>query len=349
MRLTRLTPRLTHRVIAPLLSIGINGLGRIGKALFRQLIDDVDVNIVAINAVNLKITDVEDYLNYDSVGHNDGSNILVSIDGDYLIINHHRIHFLSERDAEKISWECDYLVDATGAFLTAQLCQKHKTPYVIMSAPPLDDTPSFIYGANHHQYRGEKIVSASSCTSNCLAPLIKLISDNYNIENCSFLTIHAATGSQNVVDSANTKRSGRSVLNNIIPYSTGASRELVKIFPELKGKIFGNSVRIPVSNVSLVDITLRVTEKLDLADLQSLISASALIDKVDVFGINNKPLVSCDFIGTVTPSIFDATLSFKTTENEAKLSVWYDNEWSYAAQVVRLVKHMFQTNHSPTL
>ena len=321
--------------------IGINGFGRIGKGVFLQALEMENIQIKAINAVNLDIKELEDYLRYDSCHKNIISNYnLEIISNNQFKIKNQIINLLSERDPEKLLWECDYLIEATGSFLTTEKCEKHNVRNVIMSAPSKDNTPTFIFGANHLDYTNQKIISASSCTTNCLAPFIKLIKDNYSIKNCCFTTIHSATSSQFTVDVfKKSARIKRSIFNNIIPHTTGASQSIVKLFPDLEGKIIGNSVRVPVSNCSLLDVTLQIEEEnITLENIYQLFTYSQLYGKV--FSINEKDLVSSDFMSTTTPCILDLKASLSLGKGIFKLMFWYDNEWSYCSQILRLLNHI---------
>ena len=327
------------------IKIGINGLGRIGKCVFLQLLNDTDVKIGAVNAVNLHINELEDYLNYDS--SHTTQKIKVNILNETTFeIGRHTIQLLSNRDAEMLDWnECEYVIDATGAFLTTKKCKLHNSKYIIMSAPPEDTTTdTFIFGANHEKYNGEKIVSGSSCTTNCIAPMMKLLIDNYQVNHCNFITIHSATASQYTIDVNKIgARTNRSVFNNIIPHSTGASKSIIQIFPELEGKIHGTSVRVPTSNCSLLDFNIELDDTtVNLDTIEQLIQESGLMNKL--YGINTKNLVSSDFMTTITPTIFDKKASLNMGNGKLKLLLWYDNEWSYSAQLIRLVKHMYFFN-----
>lgn len=326
------------------IKIGINGMGRIGKCVLLQLINDNSVKIGAINAVNLKLEELEDYLNYDSAHKTQKVQIEI-LNEDTFKIGRHEIRLLCNRDAEKLDWgDCEYLIDATGAFLTKDKCKLHNSKYVVMSAPPKDETETFIFGANHEKYNGEKIISGSSCTTNCMAPMVKLLRDNFEIKNCNFITIHSATASQYTIDVCKkTSRTNRSVINNIIPHSTGASKSIINIFPELEGKIYGTSVRVPTMNCSLLDFNVELEgEDVSLDKIEELINNSELNGKV--YGVNNKNLVSTDFMSTRTPTIFDKKASLEMGPGKLKMLLWYDNEWSYSTQLIRLVKHMYHFN-----
>jgi len=326
--------------------LGINGLGRIGKCVFLQLLHDVTVEIVAINATSLKVEDIEDYLKYDS-NHKKEIPPITIIDNNRIEICHHKITLLSDRDPENLHWEkynCDYVIDATGAFLTEEKCMLHNVKYVIMTAPAKDETKSYIYGANHELYKGEKIISGSSCTTNCLAPCLKIITDNYKIKNVSFTTIHATTASQYTVDVfKKSSRTNRSILNNIIPHTTGASSSIIKILPELKGKIHGTSVRVPVTNCSLLDVIIEVeNEEINLKDVEDLFKSNT--NYKSVYDVNSKNVVSSDFMTTESPCILDVNASMNMGKDKIKLMLWYDNEWSYSTQLIRMMKYMYHYN-----
>jgi len=326
--------------------LGINGLGRIGKCVFLQLLDDVTVEIVAINTTSLKVEEIEDYLRYDS-NHKRELPPISIIDSNTFEISHHKIALLSDRNPENLHWEkynCDYVIDATGAFLTKEKCELHKVKYVIMSAPAKDETNSYIYGANQEEYKGEKIISASSCTTNCLAPCLKLITDNYKIKNVSFTTIHATTASQYTVDVfKKSSRTNRSILNNIIPHTTGASSSITKILPELKDKIYGTSVRVPVTNCSLLDVTVEVEEGIiTINEIEKLFKENKYYKSV--YDVNSKNVVSSDFMTTESPCILDVKASMNMGKDKIKLMLWYDNEWSYSTQLIRMMKYICEYN-----
>ena len=240
--------------------------------------------------------------------------------------------------------ECEYIIDATGSYLTTEKCADHNANYVIMSSPPKDNTPTFIVGANEQTYNGEKVVSGSSCTTNCIAPILRLLNDTYGIEDCVFTTIHAATASQYVVDVLKkSSRTNRSIFNNIIPHTTGASSSVTSVLPILEGKINGTSVRVPVVNCSLVDLNVGLSNKnVTLKEISQLIKSDALY-KV-VYDVSDKKLVSGDFVTTTTPTILDVNASIDMGNGRLKLMVWYDNEWSYSSQLIRLVERMVEFN-----
>lgn len=330
-----------------MINIGINGFGRIGKCVFLQLLSNAKFSIKCINATDIKVSEIEDYLNFDT-SHKHNMKIKVEmLSSELFRIDNQVIHLISERDAKKIDWkkmECEYIIDATGSYLTSEKCADHNANYVIMSSPPKDNTPTFIVGANEQTYNGEKVVSGSSCTTNCIAPILKLLNENYGINDCVFTTIHAATASQYVVDVLKkSSRTNRSIFNNIIPHTTGASSSVTAVLPELEGKINGTSVRVPVVNCSLVDLNVELYNKsVKLKDISALIKSNSLY-KV-VYDVSDKKLVSGDFITTTTPSILDVNASIDMGNGRLKLMVWYDNEWSYSSQLIRLVERMVEFN-----
>ncbi len=334
-----------------MIRIGINGFGRIGKTLFLQLLDDNDIKVCAINAVELENKYVEQYLKYDSV-HKYDTNFKVDIcENDYFSCkNQTNVKILRDRDATKLDWKkysCEYVIDCTGSYLTKEKCQEHNVDYIIMSAPSKDNSPTFVYGANHINYKGERIISGASCTTNCITPVLKWLNDKLEIISGSFTTIHSTTASQYTVDVLKkNSRTNRSIINNIIPHTTGASSAISAIIPELKDKIHGTSLRVPISNVSLVDMVIECKNKhYSLNDIFSDIN-SISYELKDVLQINKNTLVSCDFISNKCPSIIDSKASIDLGNGKYKLMVWYDNEWSYSAQLIRLIKYMYHYNNS---
>jgi glyceraldehyde 3-phosphate dehydrogenase len=335
-----------------MINIGINGFGRIGKCVFLQLLNNPKFSIKCINVLNISITEIEDYLKYDSTHKYNNTFKVDIISNTELQINQHIIKLFSDRNAKNINWKkynCNYLIDATGSYLTTEKCLDHNVDYIIMSSPPKDKTPSFIFGANHEKYNGEKIISGSSCTTNCIAPMLKILNDEYIINNCVFTTIHATTASQYTVDIVNkSSRTNRSILNNIIPHTTGASSSIINVLPELNGKINGTSIRVPVSNGSLLDLNIELENKnITLNDVKNLLLKNKHFKTV--FDINEKKLVSCDFITTTTPTILDINASIDMGNGKFKLMIWYDNEWSYSAQLINLIEYIqhLNTNLNP--
>jgi glyceraldehyde 3-phosphate dehydrogenase len=252
-------------------------------------------------------------------------------------------------DARKIKWRnygCNYVIEATGCYLTTDKCKMHNVDVVVITAPPKDDTKTFIYGVNENTYRGETIISGSSCTTNCLAPMLRLLNDTYRVKDCVFTTIHAATATQFVVDIVHkTARTNRSVFNNIIPHTTGASASVTCVLPELIGKVNGTSVRVPVSDGSLVDLNIELEDKnVTLSDIVNLLKTHRLYKQV--YAVSDKKLVSSDFLTTTTPTILDVDASIDMGNGRFKLMIWYDNEWSYSAQLIRLMESVDNYNFS---
>lgn len=323
--------------------IGINGFGRIGKTCLLQLIDDLEVQIKCINATSLRIDEIEDYLKYDSTHkiYNKNFNFEI-ISNNQFKINHHTITLVSDRNPKNIPWRklgCNIVIEATGSFLTTEKCSEHDVDNVIITSPAKDNTPTYIYGVNHEKYKGESIISASSCTSNCLAPILHFLSHNYGIKHAVFTTIHASTASQNTVDIVDQKaRTSRSIFNNIIPHSTGASSSIYFVLPELNGKIFGTSVRVPVVNCSLLDLNVELENTPDLNDIFNSIRINSKYGIL--YDINNKKLVSTDFTTTIIPCIIDSKSTIDMGNGKFKFMIWYDNEWSYSAQIIRLLKEV---------
>lgn len=323
--------------------VGINGFGRIGKCMFLQLLDHKFINVKAINVPDFNIQYLETYLLNDSTHHYNKDWNLTIINESTFSINDQIVHILNNRDASQLNWnqyDIEYVIDATGVYLTQEKAEKHNVDYVIMCAPPKDNTPCFVMNGNHEDYNGEKIVSNASCTTNCIIPVLNYLHKKYIIENANFTTIHSTTASQNTIDTCKFKnRTCRSILNNIIPHSTGASSSISKIIPDLKGKIFGTSLRIPTSNVSLVDLNVHLKEDTNIDSLLRDLS------KVPYLHVDNSCFsVSSDYNTTKCPSIIDGKASMPMNYNSYKLMIWYDNEWSYTAKTIELVEHMYKTN-----
>ncbi len=334
--------------------VGINGFGRIGKTLFLQLLDNPLFEIKALNSVTLEVNKLEVYLKHDSVHHyNKDFQINILDDSNFTIIKGdrvHHVHIFRDRNAKNLNWR-DYqvqaLFDCTGSYLTTEKCLEHNVDLVIMSAPPKDKTKTFVYGVNHKEYNLENVISAASCTTNCITPVLKWLNDNLKIIDGNFTTIHATTASQYTVDILNKNvRTERSILNNIIPHTTGASSAISAVIPELTGKINGTSIRVPISNVSLIDLNIEVEDKS--YDLKALLNKIKNIDNdlKDVIIVSNDQLVSCDFLTTTQPSIIDLKASMDLGPGKYKLMIWYDNEWSYSAQMIRLISYSLNKRYN---
>ena len=329
-----------------MIKVGINGLGRIGKSILTQCLKEENIKISAINFPNYKIDRIKSYLSNDSV-HKEviDSNLIEIIGKDLISICGNQIRLLNNREPKENMWnnnDVEYLFDTTGKFLTNELAKKQDAKYLIMCAPSKDKTPQYLFNGNHNKYVGENIISASSCTTNCIVPFLKLIDERYQIESSNFITVHSATASQNVIDGVHLKnRSHRSVFNNIIPHTTGASKSAIKILPKLEGKLFGSSVRVPTVNVSMVDINIKLKNEANLNEILSFLRSSN-----EVIINDDKYLVSSDFTTTKNPTIIDSNSCMPMGKNEFKFTIWYDNEWSYSAQAIKLVKIMYKYNNS---
>ncbi|WP_298218263.1 type I glyceraldehyde-3-phosphate dehydrogenase [Halothiobacillus sp.] len=327
------------------IKVGINGFGRIGRMVFRAAAKDFpEIEVVAIN--DLLDADYLAYmLKYDSVhGRFDGD---VSVDGNYLVVNGKRIRLTAERDPANLKWNeagADIVIESTGFFLTKETCQAHinaGAKKVIQSAPSKDDTPMFVYGVNHEKYAGETIVSAASCTTNCLAPVAKVLNDAFGIKRGLMTTVHAATATQKTVDGPSSKdwRGGRGILENIIPSSTGAAKAVGKVLPELNGKLTGMAFRVPTSDVSVVDLTVELNKETTYADIcKAMKAASESGSLKGVLGYTDDAVVSTDFRGVAQPSVFDAKAGIQLDPTFVKVVAWYDNEYGYTSNLMRMVK-----------
>ena len=324
--------------------VGLNGFGRIGKSIFLQLLNHKTLKIKAINVTKFDLENLESYLDNDSTHNYNRNWVLEIIDETTFSINGEIIHMFSERDAGQLNWKkydnIEYVIDCTGAYLTHDACKKHNVEYVVMCAPPKDNSPQFVVNVNEEKYRGENIVSNASCTTNSISPVLGFLEKKYKIVKANFTTIHATTASQNTIDTNHfNNRTSRSIINNIIPHSTGASKSIKALIPSLDGKVKGTSLRVPVNNVSIIDLNVTLSENVKIDELMDEMEKSGYIL------INKRKLVSSDFNTTTMPSIVDKDASMQLTDNEYKLMIWYDNEWSYSAQVIRLTEHMAKYNY----
>jgi glyceraldehyde 3-phosphate dehydrogenase len=329
------------------IKVGINGFGRIGRMVFRAVSQEFkDIEIVGIN--DLLEPDYLAYmLKYDSVhGRFDGD---ISVDGSNLVVNGKKIRLTAERDPASLKWGdvgADIVVESTGLFLTEEAAQKHidaGAKKVVMSAPSKDATPMFVYGVNHTDYAGEAISSAASCTTNCLAPIAKVVHDKWGIKRGLMTTVHAATATQKTVDGPSQKdwRGGRGILENIIPSSTGAAKAVGKVMPALNGKLTGMAFRIPASDVSVVDLTCELDKDAKYEDICAEIKkASETGDISKTLGYTDEKVVSTDFRGVGFSSIFDAGAGIALDGTFVKLVAWYDNEYGYTCNMMRFVEHV---------
>ena len=328
------------------IKVGINGFGRIGRMAFRAIAKDFpEIEVVAINDL-LEPSYLAYMLQYDSVhGRFNGS---ISVEGNTLVVNGKKIRLTAEKDPANLKWNevgADIVIESTGFFLTKDTCQKHLdagAKKVVQSAPSKDDTPMFVYGVNHEKYAGEKIVSAASCTTNCLAPVAKVLNDNWGIKRGLMTTVHAATATQKTVDGPSSKdwRGGRGILENIIPSSTGAAKAVGVVLPELNKKLTGMAFRVPTSDVSVVAVTFEMNKEAAYEDICKAMKAASEGAMKGVLGYTEDKVVATDFRGCTQPSIFDADAGIALDKTFVKVVAWYDNEYGYTCNMLRFVKHV---------
>jgi glyceraldehyde 3-phosphate dehydrogenase len=330
------------------IKVGINGFGRIGRMAFRAISQDFndDIQVVGIN--DLLDADYLAYmLKYDSVHGNFKGDI--AVDGNNLVVNGNTIRLTAERDPANLAWGdigVDLVLECTGFFLTEETCQKHidaGAAKVVMSAPSKDSTPMFVYGVNHETYAGQNIVSAASCTTNCLAPVAKVLNDNWGIKRGLMTTVHAATATQKTVDGPSMKdwRGGRGILENIIPSSTGAAKAVGVVLPELNGKLTGMAFRVPTSDVSVVDLTVELNKEASYADICAAMKKASQTPGIgDTLAYTDEKVVSTDFRGCGSSSIFDAEAGIALDSTFVKVVSWYDNEYGYTCNMLRFAKHV---------
>lgn len=326
--------------------VGINGFGRIGRMVFRAIAKDFPgLEVVGIN--DLLEPDYLAYmLKYDSVHGRFGGD--VAVDGSNFVIDGKNVRLTAERDPADLKWGdigADMVIDCTGFFLTEEGCQKHidaGAKKVVMSAPSKDGTPMFVHGVNHNEYAGQAIVSAASCTTNCLAPVAKVVNDNWGIKRGLMTTVHAATATQKTVDGPSMKdwRGGRGILENIIPSSTGAAKAVGVVLPELNGKLTGMAFRVPTSDVSVVDLTVELEKEASYEDICAAMKEASEGAMKGTLGYTDEKVVSTDFRGIGQSSIFDAGAGIALDGTFVKLVSWYDNEYGYTANMLRFVEHV---------
>ena len=326
------------------IKIGINGFGRIGRMVFRAAVQNFsDIEIVAIN--DLLEPDYLAYmLSYDSVhGRFKGE---VSIDNGTLIVNGKRIRLTAVKDPSELKWGevgADIVVESTGLFLTKETAQKHidaGAKKVILSAPSKDDTPMFVFGVNDKTYAGQAIISNASCTTNCLAPVAKVLNDTFGIKRGLMTTVHATTATQKTVDGPSNKdwRGGRGILENIIPSSTGAAKAVGVVIPELNKKLTGMSFRVPTSDVSVIDLTVELVKEASYEDICNAMKAASQGAMKGVLGYTEEKVVSTDFRGEPMTSVFDADAGIALDKTFVKVVAWYDNEWGYSNKVLEMAR-----------
>ena len=330
-----------------IVKVGINGFGRIGRNVLRAAVQNFgsDIEIVAIN--DLLEPDYLAYmLQYDSVhGQFKGQ---IAIENGALIVNGKKIRLTQERDPANLKWAdvgADIVIESTGLFLDKVTAQKHLdagAKKVLLSAPSKDDTPMFVYGVNHKTYAGETIVSNASCTTNCLAPMAKVVHDNFGIVNGLMTTVHATTATQKTVDGPSVKdwRGGRGAAQNIIPSSTGAAKAVGRVIPELNGKLTGMAFRVPTPDVSVVDLTVNLAKPTSYDQVKAAMKAASQGELAGILGYTEDEVVSNDFLGESCTSVFDAGAGIALTDTFMKLVAWYDNEWGYSCKCIDLMRHM---------
>jgi glyceraldehyde 3-phosphate dehydrogenase len=328
------------------IKVGINGFGRIGRMVLRAAVQDFpEIEIVAINDL-LEPEYLAYMLKYDSVHGNFKGT--VSVEGNYMVVNGKKIRLTAERDPANLKWNevgADIVVEATGFFLTEETCQAHinaGAKKVVQSAPSKDKTPMFVYGVNHNEYAGQAILSAASCTTNGLAPVAKVLQDNFGIKRGLMSTVHAATATQKTVDGPSSKdwRGGRGILENIIPSSTGAAKAVGKVLPALNGKLTGMAFRVPTSDVSVVDLTVELEKETSYEAICAAMKAASEGALKGVLGYTDESVVSTDFRGNSHPSIFDAGAGIALDGTFVKVVAWYDNEYGYTCNLMRMVQHV---------
>lgn len=325
--------------------MGINGFGRIGRLVFRRAMELDGVEVVGINDL-LDVDYIAYMLKYDSTHGRFNGEVSV-VDGN-LVVNGQTIRVTAERNPADLKWnevEAEYVVESTGLFLTKEKAQAHidaGAKKVVMSAPSKDDTPMFVMGVNNESYAGQDIVSNASCTTNCLAPVAKVLHDNFGIESGLMTTVHATTATQKTVDAPSNKdwRGGRGAGQNIIPSSTGAAKAVGKVIPDLNGKLTGMSFRVPTPNVSVVDLTVNLKTPTTYEAIKAAMKEASETSLKGILGYTEDQVVSNDFLGEERTSVFDAGAGIMLNDTFVKVVSWYDNEWGYSCKVVDLVKYM---------
>ncbi|HBG36361.1 MAG TPA: type I glyceraldehyde-3-phosphate dehydrogenase [Treponema sp.] len=328
-----------------MIKVGINGFGRIGRMVFRAAVEHFgkDIQVVGINDL-LDPAYLAYMLKYDSVhGRFNGD---VSVEGNYMVVNGNKIRLTAERDPAALNWSevgAEVIVESTGFFLTDDTARKHieaGAKKVILSAPSKDDTPMFVYGVNHKEYKGQDIISNASCTTNCLAPLAKVLHDAFGIKRGLMTTVHATTATQKTVDGPSAKdwRGGRGILENIIPSSTGAAKAVGKVLPSLNGKLTGMSMRVPTSDVSVVDLTVELEKGASYDEICAAMKKASEGELKGILGYTEDAVVSTDFVGETQTSVFDAKAGIALDPTFVKVVSWYDNEMGYSNKVCEMIR-----------
>ncbi|KAA6316024.1 Glyceraldehyde-3-phosphate dehydrogenase A [termite gut metagenome] len=332
-----------------MVKVGINGFGRIGRLVFRAAQTRSDIEVVGINDL-IDVEYMAYMLKYDTI-HGRFSGTVEVKDGK-LLVNGKSIRVTAEKNPADLKWDAigaEYVVESTGLFLTKEKAQGHidaGAKYVVMSAPSKDDTPMFVCGVNLDIYKGQQIVSNASCTTNCLAPVAKVLNDKFGITEGLMTTIHATTATQKTVDGPSAKdwRGGRGASGNIIPSSTGAAKAVGKVIPQLNGKLTGMSLRVPTLDVSVVDLTVNLAKATSYADICAAMKTAAEGELKGILAYTEDEVVSSDFIGNPNTSIFDAKAGIQLTPTFVKVVSWYDNEWGYSNKVLELIAYMAKVN-----
>jgi len=334
-----------------MIKIGINGFGRIGRLVFRAACNNAQIEVVGIN--DLVPVDYMAYmLKYDTMhGRFDGT-VDFDLEKNLLIVNGKAIRVTAEKDPANLKWNevgAEYVVESTGLFLTKEKAQAHiaaGAKYVVMSAPSKDDTPMFVCGVNSDTYAGQTIVSNASCTTNCLAPVAKVLNDKFGIVNGLMTTVHSMTATQKTVDGPSMKdwRGGRAAAGNIIPSSTGAAKAVGKVIPALNGKLTGMSMRVPTLDVSVVDLTVNLAKPAKYDEICAAMKEASEGELKGILGYTEDAVVSSDFLGDPRTSIFDKNAGIALTDTFMKIVSWYDNEWGYSNKVLMLIEKMAAYN-----
>ena len=325
--------------------IGINGFGRIGRLVFRRAMELDGVEVVGINDL-LDVDYIAYMLKYDST-HGRFNGEVAVVDGN-LVVNGNTIRVSAERNPADLKWnevDAEFVVESTGLFLTKEKAQAHidaGAKKVVMSAPSKDDTPMFVMGVNNEEYAGQNIVSNASCTTNCLAPVAKVLNDKFGIESGLMTTVHATTATQKTVDAPSLKdwRGGRGAGQNIIPSSTGAAKAVGKVIPELNGKLTGMAFRVPTPNVSVVDLTVNLKTSTSYEEIKAAMKEASETTLKGILGYTEEAVVSNDFLGEERTSVFDADAGIMLDDKFVKVVSWYDNEWGYSCKVVDLIRYI---------
>ena len=334
------------------IKVGINGFGRIGRLVFRVACNNADIEVVGIN--DLVPVDYMAYmLKYDSVHGRFNGTIDYNVEKGQLIVNGNVIRVTAEKDPANLKWNevgAEYIVESTGLFLTKEKAEAHiaaGAKYVVMSAPSKDDTPMFVCGVNTDTYKGQTIVSNASCTTNCLAPIAKVLHDKFGITDGLMTTVHSTTATQKTVDGPSMKdwRGGRAASGNIIPSSTGAAKAVGKVIPELNGKLTGMSMRVPTLDVSVVDLTVNLAKPAKYDEICAAMKEASEGELKGILGYTEEAVVSSDFLGDARTSIFDKAAGIALTDTFVKVVSWYDNEWGYSNKVLMLIEKMAAYNN----